>query len=132
MNYCILVGRIVADPQLGRSKNGKDYCRFTLAVDKLGKDSGASFFNCVAWEKRGETIARYVKKGNKFLVSGRLDQSLYEKGGVKQSFVSLIVDNFEFFENKKSDGGSQSGGGAVSDEADNMKNEQLDLSSIPF
>lgn len=101
MNFVTICGRLVSDPQLSQTKTGKAYCRFTLAVDKPGKDAGANFLNCVAWEKRGEAIAKYVKKGDKFLVTGRLDQSSYEKDGQKQSFVSVVVDGFEFMEGKK-------------------------------
>ena len=96
MNKVCISGRLTSDPELAQTKSGKSYCRFTLAVDKWGKDAGASFINCVAWDKRAETISQYVKKGQMLPVVGRLDQSSYEKDGKKQSLVSVIVEEFDF------------------------------------
>ena len=96
MNRVELSGRLTADPEKGKTKSDKVYCRFTLAVDKWGKDAGTNFISCVAWDKRAETISQYVKKGQQFLVAGRLDQSTYEKDGKKQSFTSVIVEDFDF------------------------------------
>ena len=100
VNSVSLVGRLVKDPESGQTKNGKSVCKFCIAVDKWGKDAGASFINCVAWDKRGETIAQYVKKGHLIAVQGRLDQSSYEKDGKKQSYTSVIVDDFSFMSSK--------------------------------
>lgn len=131
-NIVILNGRLIADPELAKTKNDKSYCKFTLAVDKQGKDAGASFITCVAWDKRAETISQYVKKGNRFQVIGRLDQTSYEKDGKKQSFLNVIVDNFDFLESKKSEEKTPSEEFGLFEKKNKVEKEEIDLSSIPF
>lgn len=129
INTVTISGRVANDITLGKTKNNKSYVRFSLAVDKRGKDAGASFINCVAWDGRAETIAQYVKKGDKFLVSGRLDQSSYEKGGVKQSFISVIVDDFEFMGGKKENSTPSEEVGLFDKKP---QTEEFNYDSVPF
>ena len=51
---------------------GKSYCNFSLAVDREFNKEETDFINCVAWEKKAETIEKYVKKGHKFGIIGRI------------------------------------------------------------
>ena len=92
----ILVGRLVRDPETKKTSTGKTLCRFSLAVDKPGKDNGTSFLDVVAWDKQADIISQYAKKGSAILVEGRLDQRTYEKDGKKQSYVSVVVSDFQF------------------------------------
>ena len=62
MNNIVLIGRMTKDPELKYTSTGKGNTRFTLAVSR-NKDE-ADFINCVAWEKTGETIAEYFRKGS--------------------------------------------------------------------
>ena len=55
MNFVLLMGRFVADPELKKTTSGKSVCAFTLAVDK-GKDRGADFIDTVEWGKIAEFI----------------------------------------------------------------------------
>lgn len=103
LNSVNLCGRLVKDPELSNVKGDLKVCRFTLAVDKKKKDAGANFIDCVAWNKSGETIAQYAKKGNKFAVSGFLDQQSWEKDGQKQTKISVVVTDFMFLESKSQD-----------------------------
>ena len=59
LNHNVIMGRLVADPELRRTGTGKAVVSFTVACDKPGKDSGASFIPCVAWEKTGEFINNF-------------------------------------------------------------------------
>lgn len=88
-NSVVLVGRLVADPEIRTTTTGKNIATFTLAVDKF-KD-GANFIDCETWERTADYVKQYTKKGNQVLVSGTLEQNVWEKDGKKQSklFVSV-------------------------------------------
>lgn len=60
------------------------------------KKEQVSFFNIVAWAKLGETIAQYVKKGDRIAIEGRLQQRSWEKDGQKHSVVEIIAENVQF------------------------------------
>lgn len=100
MNYVSLLGRISKDLELTYTQNGKSVLKFSIAVPKETNREEADFINCVAWEKRAETIAEYFKKGSRILVSGRLSVNSYEKDGERRYFTEVIVTNFDFIESK--------------------------------
>ena len=73
------IGRLTADPALTYTQGGASVAKFSIASSYTYAKDGAkkettSFFNCVAWEKTGEIIAQYVKKGQRIAIEGRLQQ----------------------------------------------------------
>ena len=97
LNHITLMGRFVSDPELRSTGTGKAVVSFTLACDKPGKDSGASFIPCVAWEKTGEFIDNYFAKGNPIAVEGRLESRQYEtKEGQKRTVLEVVVSQAHF------------------------------------
>lgn len=100
MNVVTLVGRLTKDPEIKYGNSGKAYARFTLAIARpLNKDE-TDFINCVALGKTAELIEKYVKKGNRFGVVGRLQVGSYEKDGEKRITTDVMVDQIEFLESK--------------------------------
>ena len=111
MNCSILIGRLARDPELRRTGKGKAVTSFTIAVDNFGKDSGASFIPCVAWEQKGEFVSNYFTKGSQIAVRGRLQSRQYEnKDGRKQTAIELVVDEVSFCGKKEDKGDGYSGG----------------------
>ena len=107
MNTVNLIGRLTKDPELKYTSTGKGNTRFTLAVSR-NKDE-ADFINCVAWEKTGETIAEYFRKGSQIGVQGRLSVRSYEQNGENKWIAEVIVEKFDFIgSNNPSNGGSYS------------------------
>jgi single-strand DNA-binding protein len=107
LNYSVLMGRLARDPELRRTNTGKAVATFTIAVDNFGKDNGASFFSCVAWDKTGEFVSNFFMKGSPIAVEGRLQTRQYEnKEGKKQTVTELVVTQAHFCGKKeeKSDG----------------------------
>lgn len=108
MNKVTLCGRTTSDIELRYTQSNKAYIQFTIACDN-GKDENgnkrvADFVNCVAWEKRAEVIAKYVKKGNRFLISGPFKTDKYETDSGENRFRSyVLVKEYEFLESKKDD-----------------------------
>ena len=106
MNKTILIGRVTKDIELKATASGKSVATFTLAVNRDYKNADgnydADFINCVAYEQRAETISKYVKKGDKFCVTGRISTRTYDKQDGSKAYVTeVIVDGFEFVESKK-------------------------------
>ena len=100
MNKVLLIGRMTKDAQLGYTSNTqKAVAKFTLAVDRINE--GTDFINCTAFGKQAENIEKFVKKGNRLAVAGRIQTGSYEKEGQKIYTTDVIVENAEFIEPKK-------------------------------
>ena len=115
MNKVILMGRLTRDPEVRYSQGDSQMAiaRFSLAVDrrykKQGDETTADFFNCTAFGKQGEFVEKYLKKGTKIVVTGRIQNDNYtNKEGQKVYSVQIMVEEIEFAESKAS---SQSNSG---------------------
>lgn len=105
MNKVILIGRLVADPEIRYTQSGKAVASYRLAVDRPFKQDGqqeADFINCVAWGKTGEFAGNYLHKGTKIAIEGRIQTGSYEKDGVKHYTTDVVVDRHEFCESRSS------------------------------
>ena len=98
MNTWNGVGRFTADPELKTTKSGKAVTTFCIAVDKkYGRDEKPNYIDCVAWEKRAETICKHFHKGKMIAVTGELETRMYEdKQGKSRKAVEVRVDEFSF------------------------------------
>lgn len=115
MNKVILIGRLTSDPELRHTQSGKTVASYRLAVDRQNKQEGqpeADFLNCVTWSKNADFASKYLKKGTKIAIEGRIQTGSYEKDGVKHYTTDIIVERHEFCESKKaeSSGGDESRG----------------------
>ena len=117
MNSIIIHGRLTADVELRQTPGGKNVCGFTVAVDRRGKDAGADFIECVAWDKTAEVISKHFTKGQQIVVRGRLQVRNYEdKDGNKRKAFDVIVEEFGFC--GKAENRVAPGFTALSDESD--------------
>ena len=100
MNIAIIKGRLTADPEVKTVKtaNGeKKVARYTIAVDRYGKDAGADFIPCVAWEKAADFAEKWLKKGTPLAVHGSIRTGSYtNKDGQKVRTTDVIVIAQEF------------------------------------
>lgn len=116
MNKVILMGRPTRDPEVRYSQgsNQMAIARLSLAVDRRFKREGepdADFFNCTAFGKTAEFIERYVRKGVKVVVIGRIQNDNYtNKDGQTVYSVRIMVEDIEFAESKNAS--SQTGNAA--------------------
>ncbi len=118
MNKVILMGRLTRDPEVRYSQgdNAMAVARYTLAVDRRfsrrNDDQTADFINCVAFGKSGEFAERYLHKGTKIAVTGRIQTGSYtNKDGVKVYTTDVVVEDQEFAESKN--GAANNDGGFV-------------------
>ncbi len=142
MNRIILLGRLVRDPEVRYTPNGKVVCQFTLAVDRpFTNQEGqreADFIPVVIWGKQAETCGNSLTKGQRALVEGRLQIRSYDgKDGQKRWVTEVIADRFEFIERKAEsgnyNGGQQYGSPAPSQPAQGgMNTGAFGGSSVPF
>ena len=119
MNKVILMGRLTREPEVSSSASGTTFARFSIAVDRKFKKEGdpdADFFNCTSFGKQAEFVERYLKKGTKIVVSGRLQNNNYtNKDGQKVYDVRVMAEEIEFAESKNSSGNQDSGSADVTD-----------------
>jgi single-strand DNA-binding protein len=97
-NSVTLVGNLTRDPELRYTTGGRGVASFGLAVNRRYQVNGewqeqVSFFNLVAWGDLGENTAASLTKGNRVVVTGRLEQRSYEtKDGEKRNVTEVIAD----------------------------------------
>ena len=114
MNKAILSGRLTRDPEVrySQGEQATAIARYTLAVDRRGKgtkegEQTADFISCVAFGKAGEFAEKYLKKGTKMIVTGRIQTGSYtNKDGVKVYTTDVVVEEQEFVESKNSSQGN--------------------------
>lgn len=101
MNLTVLMGRATKDPEVRYGQNNMAIAKYSLAVDRGGKDKGADFINITAFDKSAEFAEKYIKKGTKLLVTGHITTGSYtNKDGAKVYTTDVIADKQEFCESK--------------------------------
>ena len=137
MNKVILIGRVVRDAEIRYSQGANTTCvaRYTLAVDRKFKQEGqpnADFINCIAFGKLGEFAEKYLHKGVKIAVTGRIQTGSYtNKDGQKVYTTDVVVEEQEFCESK-SQSNSQPQPTPSNDNSWMSIPDNLDDSSLPF
>lgn len=104
MNRIMLSGRLTKDPEI-RVTSGETpitVASFGIAVDRKNKAKEADFFNCSAFGKTAEFMERYLMKGSRIMLSGRIQNDNYtDKEGRKVSAVKIIAEEVEFADGPK-------------------------------
>jgi len=120
MNKVILLGNLARDPDIRYSQGGEPMCvaRYTVAVARRFKRDGepdADFISCVSFGKQGEFVEKYLKKGMRVSLCGRLQVREYtDNSGQRKWSTDVVADEVTFGESRASyeaRAGSQSGGG---------------------
>ena len=116
LNTITIAGRMVRDPELRRTNSGKAATSFTLAVDRDFKnqqtgEKEVDFRGGTAFGAAGENAAKYFRKGQMAIVTGRLQIRQYtDKNGQKRRHAEILVSNVYFYGSKES--GTQASSGA--------------------
>lgn len=107
MNRVILMGRLTRDPEVrySQGENATAVARYTLAVDRRfnrnNDEQTADFINCVAFGRSGEFAEKYLHKGTKIAITGRIQTGSYtNKDGVRVYTTDVVVEDQEFAESK--------------------------------
>lgn len=105
MNRVILIGNLTRDPEGGNTQGGVTWCRFTVAVSRrhIGQDGQrqADFLNVVCWRTTAENCLRYLAKGRKVAVEGRIETRQYDdQDGQRRYVTEIVADTVEFISSK--------------------------------
>lgn len=112
MNKIILSGNLTREPELQSTQSGVSLCKFTVAVqDIVANEDGekeTDFFNVTAWRGLADNCGRYLTKGSKVLVVGKLKSRSYEgKDGTKKYVTDVLASEVEFLSKSKRDESEQ-------------------------
>lgn len=101
MNVVILIGRLTREPELRYTPQRTPTATFTLAVDRESKNGGTDFPTVVAWAATAEFVSKYLHKGSKVAIRGRLQTRDYENRDGQRVYVTeVIADRAEFADSK--------------------------------
>ena len=106
LNKQITQGRLVAQPELKTTQNGKSVCTFTIASEEDRKRPDGTrdtdFVDCVAWEHNAEFACKYLTKGRMVIVEGRPKSRTYkDKNDVTHKVTELRVELIRFADSKR-------------------------------
>ena len=106
MNTAILIGRMVADPELKYTPNGVPVCSFRIAVSrKFKSQSGereADFIDIVAWRQSAEFVGNYASKGRLVAVQGSIQtRNWVGQDGTKHKAVEIVADSVQVLDRAK-------------------------------
>lgn len=136
LNNVVLMGRLVATPELKSTQSGTSVTSFTLAVErnycKTGEDRQTDFIKCVAWRNTAEFITRYFQKGAMIAVTGEIQTRNYEdKDSNKRTATEVVVNQVSFCGSKSESGSNSTSQSGVSSANVNVAPDESDFEEIP-
>jgi len=116
INRVIVTGNLTRDPEL-RQAGSSSVLQMRLAVNDRRRNAQTdqwedvpNYFDVIVWGQRGESLSRFLSKGSKIAVAGRLRWSEWQnQEGEKRSKVEIVADDVEFMSTR--DGGGSAGRG---------------------
>lgn len=95
MNVVTLIGNLASEVELKPVGDEKQVATFLLAVDRPGQE-GADFLRISTWNKQAEVCARYLAKGRRVAVDGRLRSRAWEEDGKRRTAVEVVANHVQF------------------------------------
>ncbi len=100
MNMAIIMGNLTRDPEIRNTQDGKAIAKYTVAIN-YGQNTDADFIPCVAFDRAAEFAEKYLHKGMRVLVSGRIKTGSYtNREGQNVRTTEIYVSSQEFAQNK--------------------------------
>lgn len=134
MNKVFLIGNLTRAPELNELPTGTKVCNITVAVSKDFGEEGADFFNVKVWGKQAENCHKYLAKGRKVGIVGRLQNRSYEdKDGVKRYVTEINAQEVEFLSSREDNEESQKETEATTIRTPQGNSlEEIDDNQLPF
>ena len=111
INRVIISGNLTRDPELRQTASGLPVLGFGVAVNDRRKNQQTgewedypNFVDCTMFGTRAESVAKFLSKGSKVAIEGKLRWSQWERDGQKRSKIEVIIDEIEFLSNNASQG----------------------------
>ncbi len=139
MNKAMIIGNLTRDPELRTTASGISVCKFSVAVTRPFNREETDFIPVVVWRALAENCGKYLAKGRKVAVAGRIQTGSYEdKDGNRRYTTEVIADDVEFLTPRGEGGGPRSQdappapkeSGLFEDEKSDF--EPLDDEQMPF
>lgn len=113
LNKVMLIGNLGKDPEFNLTPNGTPVAKFSLAVNRVTKSSTGEkkeeteWFNIVAWSQLAEICEKYLHKGSKVYIEGRIQTRKYtDKSGVERYMTEIISSDMKMLDTKAASGGT--------------------------
>lgn len=137
INRVVITGNLTRDPELRSTGSGMSVLKLGVAVNDRRKNSStgewedvANFVDVTVFGARAEGLSKYLHKGSKVAVEGKLRWSSWESaGGEKRSKLEVVADDIEFMSSRDNGG---SGGYEAPAPAGKASSDDLDGEEIPF
>ena len=137
INRVIISGNLTRDPEIRHTTGGTAVLAIGVAVNDRRRNNQTgewedypNFVDCTMFGSRAEAVCRYLSKGSKVAIDGRLRWSQWERDGRKQSKLEVIVDDIEFMSGRS--GGGSRGGGEPHAAEPARQSDDLYGDDIPF
>ncbi len=108
INIATISGNLTRDAELRQTASGTSVLSFSVAVNERRPDGNGgwsdypNYINCIVFGKRADSLSRFLGKGTKVAIQGRLHQSSWEKDGVKRSKIEVVVDQLDLMSRNQS------------------------------
>ena len=129
INRVIISGNLTRDPELRQTASGLPVLGFGVAVNDRRKNQQTgewedypNFVDCTMFGTRAESVAKFLSKGSKVAIEGKLRWSQWEREGSKRSKLEVIIDELEFMTRN----------GAETVQAEPAENASVYAEDIPF
>jgi single-strand DNA-binding protein len=116
VNKVILLGNLTRDPELKQTEGKKPFCVFGLATNRYWtayseeRREETQFHRVIAWGLMAEVCSKYLRKGRKVYVEGRLQYQTYTgKDGIEKTSVAVVLEDLVFLDSLRKQGQEQSG-----------------------
>lgn len=131
INKVMISGNLTRDPELRETSSGMAVLKFGVAVNdrRRNQQTGEwedypNFVDCTMFGNRATSVNRFISKGSKVAIEGKLRFSSWEKDGQRRSKLEVIVDEIEFMTNRNNNSGN--GGGGYGDSGSYSNNRYSD------
>lgn len=105
VNKVQLLGNLGNDPEIRTTPAGKTVASFSLATQTgYGDNAKTEWHSITAWEKTADAVGKFLKKGSKVFVEGRISYETSEKDGVKRYFTKIVAYDVQFLDSKPKEG----------------------------
>lgn len=139
INRVVLSGNLTRDPELRTTASGMPVLSFGIAVNDRRKNSQtgewedyANFIDCTMFGTRAENLSRYLSKGQRIMLEGKLRYSTWERDGQKRSKIEVIIDDLDFAGSRNDNRGGSTGSDMGVDDYSAPKTPVVDTTSSVY
>ena len=117
INSVSISGNLTREPEVRQTQSGTCILNFGVAVNERRKNPQTgewedypNFIDCVMFGQRAESVSKFLDKGSKVAIHGKLRYSSWEKDGQRRSKVEVVVEDIEFMSRNQQNQGAQQRG----------------------